>query len=98
MSIFRILWKDPIKVTLQDDLTLFSMPLPGSGVIAAYIMQILNHYDITPPDVSNPVVFQRIIEAFKWAYAARSNMGDPADPEITQVMNEVGDWICPSSV
>ena len=31
----------------------------------------------------------RITEAFKWAYAVRTELGDPSDPDITQFVNEV---------
>ncbi len=30
-----------------------------------------------------------MVEAFKWAYAVRSRMGDPNDPAITEEVNEV---------
>ena len=33
--------------------------------------------------------FFRIAEAFKWAFGARTEMGDPFDEEITQFVNEV---------
>ena len=31
----------------------------------------------------------RIIEAMKWAYAQRTKLGDPSDPEITDIVNQV---------
>jgi hypothetical protein len=31
----------------------------------------------------------RVTEAFKWAYALRTELGDPYDPQITDVINEV---------
>ncbi len=35
----------------------------------------------------------RVTEAFKWAYALRTELGDPSDPEITDIVNEVSSGI-----
>ena len=68
--------------------TIHSSPLPGSGAVLAYILNILKHFDISPGD-DTPLLYHRITEAFKWAYAERTKLGDPADPEIPKEMNEV---------
>jgi len=33
--------------------------------------------------------FFRITESFKWAYALRTELGDPSDPEITEFIQQV---------
>jgi gamma-glutamyltranspeptidase len=53
-----------------------------------YILNILKHFNIGPKD-ENPLMYHRVAEAFKWAYAQRSKLGDPFDPEITTFVNEV---------
>ena len=35
------------------------------------------------------IFYQRLVESFKWAYGARSNLGDPSDKNITEFVNEV---------
>lgn len=85
---------EPIKVTLQDDLTVYSMPPPGSGVLAGYILNILDGHIVRQTsratraaDASRePLTYHRIAEAFKHAYAQRTKLGDPAFvPEVDEV-------------
>jgi gamma-glutamyltranspeptidase/glutathione hydrolase/leukotriene-C4 hydrolase len=68
---------------------LYSIGPPASGAILAYIMNILKHYNIGPND-ENPLMYHRVAESFKWAYAQRSKLGDPYDTDITSFVNEVG--------
>ena len=65
-----------------------SIPLPGSGIVLAFILNILKHFKISPED-HIPLLSHRMTEAFKWAYAKRAELGDPTDPEITEEVNEV---------
>ena len=65
-----------------------SSPLPGSGAVLAYILNILKHFDFSPED-DTPLLYHRITEAFKWAYAERTKLGDPSDPAITEEMKKV---------
>ena len=69
--------------TILGRYTLHSFPPPGSGPILAYILNILKHFQISPGD-DVPVLYHRMAEAFKWAYAERTKLGDPADPEISE--------------
>ena len=68
--------------------TIHSSPLPGSGAVLAYILNILKHFNISPGG-DTPPLYHRITEAFKWAYAERTKLGDPTDPAITEEMNKV---------
>lgn len=86
---FRVLVQDPIKVDLGNGLQLYSVPPPGSGVILAYILNIMKHYKVSPIDYGDPLMYHRLIEAFKYGYAFRSQLGDPADANITNVVNQV---------
>lgn len=82
----RPLWVEPIKADLRGDLTLYSIPPPGSGVLLAYIMKILDGLELHKTGSKDPLTYHRIAEAFKYAYAQRTKLGDPLFvPEVKQV-------------
>ena len=84
-------WMTPVAVDLSDNLTLYSMPSPGSGVLVAYVMNMLDDHlplkrDQYPSQSLDPLTYHRISEAFKHAFAQRTKLGDPKFvPEIEHV-------------
>lgn len=70
---YRVRWEQPISVSLKNNKTLYSLPLPGSGVLVNFMMNVLN--DDLPAEQSL-VSMQRIAEVMKFAYAKRSELGD----------------------
>lgn len=56
------------------NVTMYSAPPPGSGVLVAFIMKVLEGFVVTQ---KMEIIWHRIIEAFKWAYAKRTELGDP---------------------
>ena len=68
---YRARWEEPVSVHL-DSLasTLYSVPPPGSGVVLASILNILDNFNIRPGD-DIPLLYHRTVEAFKWAFATR---------------------------
>ena len=85
----RVQVTEPVKVHLGNGLWLHSVPPPGSGIILAYILNIMENYNLTPKDAKDPLMYHRLIEAFKWGYAYRSRLGDPVDTNITHDVNQV---------
>ena len=71
---------------LKSSLVLFSVPPPASGAVLAAILNILDSFGSMEED---PAFYHRLVESFKWAYAARSNLGDPFDEEITDFIRFV---------
>ncbi|CAG7822031.1 unnamed protein product [Allacma fusca] len=91
---YNVTWDDPISVPLSKGFTVHSVPPPGSGVIMAFILRILDKYNFSPQSMKGSkadsvIVYHRIIEAFKHAYAKRTILGDPIDPDITATVNEL---------
>lgn len=65
------------------NLTIYSAPPPGSGAIMTFIINVLRQ--LIP--VNNEHVFwQRSVETFKWAYARRTELGDP---DFVEGMGEI---------
>ena len=53
-------WVDPAKVYLSSfGMTFYSIPPPGSGAIMAYILNILDNYNIQPED-GGPLLYHRL--------------------------------------
>jgi gamma-glutamyltranspeptidase / glutathione hydrolase / leukotriene-C4 hydrolase len=71
---YTVRWESPIQMKLIDDMTLYTIPLPGSGIVLSYILRVLSHFQLDHSGLS----WHRMIEAFKFAYAKRTNLGDPA--------------------
>ncbi|XP_041372224.1 glutathione hydrolase 1 proenzyme-like [Gigantopelta aegis] len=72
--------KEPIVLTLRNNMKVYSPPPPSSGVVFHYILNILRGYNFSPYDVMTTeksiLTYHRITEAFKFAYAKRTALGD----------------------
>ena len=80
-------WVDPITVQMSTtNLTLYSMPPPGSGAVLAAILNIMENF---PVEKDDPLFYHRVVESFKWAYGARSKLGDPNDKDITEFVENL---------
>lgn len=59
------------------------MPLPGSGTIAIYMLNLLDTFDNLQPD--DPETWHYVAESFKHGYGARTKT---ADPDYVPQLNE----------
>lgn len=86
---YRVKWDEPVRVNLRDKMTLFSTPPPGSGILLGFILNILDGYNFTSESIkdinSTILTYHRIIEAFKFAYARRTELGDGDFVNVTGV-------------
>ena len=87
LATYKPEWVDPITVHMPStNLTLYSMPPPGSGAVLAAILNIMENF---PVEKDDPLFYHRVVESFKWAYGARSNLGDPNDKDITEFVENL---------
>lgn len=71
---YQVKWEKPVETTLKHGEKLYSMPLTGSGSLLIFVMNLLKDFDLKHDVLS----YHRILEAYKLAYAQRSEMADPA--------------------
>lgn len=89
---YKAIWSDAIHVKLHQD-NLYSVPPPGSGVLLGFILNVLKGYNFTSDDINginNTVLtYHKIIETFKYAYAKRTELGDPNFNNITELLQNL---------
>lgn len=75
---------------LNNNLTLYSIPPPGSGILTAFILKVLDGHlkgEKTGKASRGPTNYHRIVEAFKHAFAQRPKLADPHFvPEVNEVI------------
>ncbi|XP_045448035.1 glutathione hydrolase 1 proenzyme-like [Melitaea cinxia] len=77
---YQLEWQEPITVQLSEEHTLYSVPLPGSGSVLAFILNMLLGWVGAGSNVlaGSELYWHRIVETFKYAYAKRTGLGDPS--------------------
>ncbi|KAH1015855.1 glutathione hydrolase 1 proenzyme [Dendroctonus ponderosae] len=85
---YEPIWQEPITASMSDGQTLYTTPLPGSGSVLTYILQILDGF-IDLNHLYTGETFQRIVEAFKFGYGSRTNLGDDMYENVTSVVNDM---------
>ena len=89
LAAYSAVWAEPVVLDLSPrlNLTMYSVPAPGSGPVLAAILNIIQNSDRYEEDA---LFYHRLVEAFKFAYAARGRLGDPlGDPDIAETVNRL---------
>lgn len=71
-----------MSAVLNDNSTFHTFPLPSNGAILVFMLNLLKDFDLKHDALS----YHRITEAFKFAYAKRSMLGDDPSDEIKEMM------------
>ncbi|XP_047991871.1 glutathione hydrolase 1 proenzyme-like isoform X1 [Leguminivora glycinivorella] len=84
---------ETIDVRLENGDRLHVPPPPSSGLILANILNVLSGYSFGPHSINTTedkiLTYHRIIEAFKFAYATRTRLGDAAFLQLDELIKNV---------
>ncbi|XP_058442717.1 scoloptoxin SSD14-like [Malaya genurostris] len=81
-------WLEPAYTKLKNENHVYSMPLPGSGHVLNYMLNIIDGYDDL--NINDPLTWHRIVESFKHGYGLRTQLGDPPFvPGIENSLNKL---------
>ncbi|XP_037938420.1 glutathione hydrolase 1 proenzyme-like [Teleopsis dalmanni] len=84
---YKVSWEDThhVVANITGGYTLYTTPLPSSGPLIAFMLNVLSERYTEDHDI----YWQRVIETFKHAYGQRSNLGDlQNESEMSQTINE----------
>ncbi|XP_074032258.1 scoloptoxin SSD14 [Leptinotarsa decemlineata] len=87
MNNYRPKWKASVKTSISG-MQLHSFPLPSSGPLLVYMSNILNGFldTETPFSLTN---YQRLAEALKFGYGARTNLGDDDFVDVEGILANI---------
>lgn len=88
--VHRVEIEESFAVNLSSGHTIHAGPPPGSGIILAYILRIL---DGILPAPNAGLDAQRLVEAFKFGYGERTHLGDHEFVNVSRVWTATP-WMC----
>lgn len=91
---YTVEWGDAVKINLSDN-KFYSAPLPGSGNVLGFILNVLKYYNFTKDSIqdieSTVLTYHRTIEAFKYALARKTFLGDPNFVDTSMIIKNMTD-------
>ncbi|VVC34643.1 Hypothetical protein CINCED_3A018712 [Cinara cedri] len=83
---FQVEVEEAFSVKLKNGYSIHTGSPPGSGIILAFILRVL---DGLLPAPNAALDAHRLVEAFKYGYAERTHLGDHRFVNITQIFDKV---------
>lgn len=72
---YKVRWEDPEASTIINNYTMYTNPLPATGLLITFMLNVLSGYEPSTPSIES---LHRMAETFKFAYAERTELGDAA--------------------
>ncbi|KAM8720185.1 hypothetical protein ACLKA7_006261 [Drosophila subpalustris] len=73
--------------------TLYSVPPVSSGSVVSHVLSILEGFNLTRADLADDesyaLTLHRIVEALKFGFARRSDLGDPRFNEVRELVSQL---------
>lgn len=90
---FQPKWVKPIESKLFNNESIFTFPLPTSGHVLSFIINILDGYGFQDHSFEyhqdNKLIYHRVMEAFKFGFAQRSKLGDVKSEDVLKLLDEL---------
>eukprot|EP00058_Branchiostoma_floridae_P026467 XP_002611958.1 hypothetical protein BRAFLDRAFT_91842 [Branchiostoma floridae] len=90
---YRAEISEPLKISLSGGLTVLSPPPPGGGAVLSLILNIWDGYGLNASSVDGKdnqvLTYHRMLEAFKFAFARRTELGDPNFVNVQEVVRKM---------
>ena len=67
----------PPSLPPSPDYTAYSMGAPAGGDTLLFSLNVLDSYGLSPLDGESNLTYHRMVEVFKFAFALRTQLGDP---------------------
>ncbi|CAF1527772.1 unnamed protein product, partial [Rotaria sordida] len=90
---YKLDFSESIFVNLTDKLIGYTSSAPSSGPILIFILNILLDYNFSQNSLNSSesatLFYHRLIEAFKFAFAKRTELGDPSKINLKQFISNL---------
>lgn len=95
LRIYKPKWDKSVSTKLFTGDTLHTPPIPSSGCIFTFILNILEGYNFHEESFEHhqeeKLIYHRIVEAFKFGFGMRTKLGDEINAEIVKIVRELTD-------
>ncbi|XP_053609314.1 glutathione hydrolase 1 proenzyme-like isoform X2 [Plodia interpunctella] len=92
---YEAIIEQPLEVQLGNGDVLYAPSPPSSGAILVNILNILKGYRFNASSINTTedkiLTYHRILEAFKFAYATRTKLGDPEFLDLKELIANAAD-------
>lgn len=95
LRIYKPRWGEAVVRKLFNGDTIHTAALPSSGPILNFVMHIIEGYKFHEKSYEfhrgDKLIYHRIVEAFKFAFGARTKLGDEINAQVIETLREIGD-------